>query len=266
MTIEAQLNYHVEMETKPCVFTYKPSDEEKRRMPRYALQDVVIGEGRALSEPLDLDRQGFVLVPLASQLSDFYDSQEVKRVYYPEVERRVREVTGAQRVFAFDHNVRNVELAKARLNEAQLPVFSPHNDYTNRSGPRRVRDLMGAEAETLLQRRFAIINVWKPIVGPVHATPLAMCDAASIAEGDLVDTDLVYRERVGEVQLLRYRPKQRWYYFSQMHSDEGILMKCYDASHDGRARFTAHTAFVDPTTPDNAPARESIEVRTLAFF
>jgi hypothetical protein len=93
-----------------------------------------------------------------------------------------------------------------------------------------------------------------------------MCDARTIGEGDLVETDLVYRDRTGEVQLLSYSPDHRWYSFSGMESNEALLMKCFDSERDGRARFTAHTAFVDPSSPPDAPARESIEVRTLAFF
>jgi len=47
--------------------------------------------------------------------------------------------------------------------------------------------------------------------------------------------------------------------------DEAVLIKVYDSAEDV-ARFSAHTAFEDPTTPDHAPARESIEARTLVIF
>ncbi|MBW2292144.1 MAG: methyltransferase [Deltaproteobacteria bacterium] len=266
MTLDAQLNYYVEMSGKPSVFIYKPSEQEKTRMPRYGLRDVVIHEGREHLSKLSLDEQGFVLTHHETGVGDLYDEGEVKRDYYPEMEALVARVTGASRVVAFDHNVRCAEMAKRGVNNAQMPVLSPHNDYTDRSGPQRVRDLMGDEAESLLEGRFAVINVWKPIRGPVESSPLAMCDAASIGEDELVATDLVYRDRTGEVQLLRYSPEQRWYYFSRMESNEALLMKCFDSERDGRARFTAHTAFEDPSSGPDAPARESIEVRTLAFF
>lgn len=266
MTLDAQLNYHVEMSGKPKIFVYPPSEEEKAEMPRYALRAVAIHEGRELLPKLSLDEQGFVLSHHETGVSDLYDEDEVKRDYYPEVEALVSRVTGASRVVAFDHNVRCAAMAKRGVNNAQMPVMSPHNDYTDRSGPQRVRDLMGNEAESLLEDRFAVINVWKPIRGPVESSPLAMCDAMSIGENDLVATDLVYRDRMGEVQLLRYSPEQRWYYFSGMESNEALLMKCFDSERDGRARFTAHTAFDDPNSGPDAPSRESIEVRTLAFF
>ncbi len=97
-------------------------------------------------------------------------------------------------------------------------------------------------------------------------TPLAVCDARSIKPGDLVATELKYRDRSGEVQSLAYNANHRWFYVPNMQQNEAMLIKCFDSAHDGRARFTAHSAVEDPTSPPDAPARESIEVRTLAFF
>src|SRR5581483_4399514 len=145
------------------------------------------------------------------------------------------------------------------------PVRYAHNDYTERSGPQRVRDLFPDEADGLLRSRFAVINVWKPIARRVEESPLAVCDARTIRPDDLVATDLRYRDRTGEIYSLRFTPAHRWSYFSHMRADEALLLKCFD-SDARRARFTAHTAFDDPTSPPDAPARASIEVRTLAFF
>jgi hypothetical protein len=128
-----------------------------------------------------------------------------------------------------------------------------------------VRDLAGAEAEALLGRRFAVINVWKPIRGPVETAPLAVCDARSIRLEDLVPTDLLYPDRTGEVYSLTFHPGHRWFYFPRMRSDEVMMLKCYDSDRS-LARFTAHSSFDDPTSPPDAPPRQSIEVRTLAFF
>jgi hypothetical protein len=126
--------------------------------------------------------------------------------------------------------------------------------------------LSAAEAEQRLQKRFAVINVWKPITGPVLDSPLAVCDARTMRQQDFIETNLVYSDRVGEVYSVAFREAHRWYYVSEMRSDEALLLKCYDSVEDGIARFTAHSAFRDPSTPPDAPARESIEVRTLAFF
>jgi hypothetical protein len=218
-----------------------------------------------------LDREGFKLVPHQTRVADFYDEEELKRVYYPEVERLVKAETGASRVHIFDHTLRNGAIPErpAEKEGEQLirePVLRVHNDYTVKSGPQRVRDLMGAEAGDLLNGRFAVINVWRPIRGPVEEKPLALCDARSVSPQDWVPTDLLYPDRVGEIYYVAHNPAQRWFYFPQMTREEAVLLKCYDSSTDGRARFSPHTAFADPTSPVNARPRESIEVRTLVFF
>jgi hypothetical protein len=117
-----------------------------------------------------------------------------------------------------------------------------------------------------LKNRFAEINVWRPITGPVQQWPLALCDSRTIAPEDLVATEQRYRDRNGEIYSITYNPAHRWSYFPQMRRDEAVMIKGYDSAADGRARFTAHTAFADPTSPPDAPARESIEVRALVFF
>jgi transglutaminase-like putative cysteine protease len=176
----------------------------------------------------------------------------------------VKRETGAHRVVAFDHNLRSSGRREDRESLQREPVRYAHNDYTERSGPQRVRELFPAEADELLSRRFAVINVWKPLT-PVEEAPLAVCDAQTIAPGDFVPTDLLYPDRSGEVYSMRYGATHRWFYFPRMQPDEAMLLKCYDSARD-RARFTAHSAFDDPTSPANPRSRESIEVRTLAFY
>jgi hypothetical protein len=227
---------------------------------------MTIHNARTIADQLSLDRQGFALTHQQSRVANFYDDDEVRSVYYPEVERMVKEATGAARVLVFDHNVRCGPMAKRGEKGVREPVKYAHNDYTIRSGPQRVRDLLPAEADALIANRFAVVNVWRPIRGPVQATPLAVCDAQSIAPTDLVPTELKYPDRSGEVYSLAYNPDHRWFYFPRMQADEVLLLKCYDSAADGRTRFSAHGAFDDPATPDGAPARESIEVRTLVFF
>jgi hypothetical protein len=140
-----------------------------------------------------------------------------------------------------------------------------HVDHTARSGPQRVRDFFGDEAEELLRGRIQVINLWRPIRGPLRDAPLAVCDAGSVAPSDLVPSDLVYQNRVGETYGVTYNPAHRWFYVPEMQPDEALLLKCFDSKTDGRARFAPHTAFEDPTTPADALPRESIEIRTLVF-
>ena len=110
-----------------------------------------------------------------------------------------------------------------------------------------------------------IINLWRPIKGPLLDSPLAVCDARTVKPGDLVPSDLVYPHRIGETYSVKYNPEHQWFYVPNMTADEILLLKCFDSKTDGRARFAPHTAFADPTTPSDAPPRESIELRTLVF-
>lgn len=265
--VEASVTYLVDTGEKPVVYIPAPGAGELRRTGQYSRYSVPIHDGRAIARDLSLDRHGFVLTRHDTSVSDFHDPEEVRSLYYPEMERLVKAATGASRVLVFDHNVR-VDGGTGRNDKGvREPVRIVHNDYTARSGPQRVRDLLDAdEAEALLKNRVAQINVWRPIQGPVQTAPLALADAQSIAPDDLATLYLVYPDRIGENYVATYSPDHRWYYFPEMQSHEAILIKGYDSMDDGRARFALHTAFDDPTSPAHAAPRRSIEVRTLAFF
>jgi hypothetical protein len=235
------------------------------RNTREETHQVKILDARAVKDGLSLDRQGFVVLRHPTAAADLYDEAEIAHTYYPECERLVQQATGATRVVAFDHIVRNAALM-AKDNLIKQPAGRVHNDYTAKSAPQRVRDLMGDEAEELLKHRYAEINVWRPIRGPLLRSPLALCDAQTLSEENLVASDLRYPDRTGETYAVTYNPDQRWYYFPQMQADEAVLIRCFDSARRGPARFSAHGAFDDPQTPADAPPRESIEVRTLVFF
>jgi hypothetical protein len=264
--VESTLNYLADMAEKPFFYIYEPPAGAPPRNTKGDKRTVAIADARDLAKEPSLDEEGFFLAHHRTSVENLFDPNAVRGRYYREVEELVRSVTGASRVVAFDHNVRSAAKAGQRESLAQNPVRYTHNDYTVGSGPQRVRDLFPAdEAERLLRDRFAVINVWKPIGGRVEESPLAVCDARTIRSEDFVTTDLRYPERVGEIYSLRFSPAHRWFYYSHMRPDEVMLLKCYD-SDPGRARFTAHSAFDDPTSPPDARPRESIEVRTLAFF
>jgi hypothetical protein len=178
----------------------------------------------------------------------------------------LRGITGADRVHIFDHTVRRrVPGAQDRRDGLRQPVARVHVDHTEKSGPQRVRDLLPDEADELLRGRLQIINLWRPIRGPLRDSPLAVCDAGTVSRQDLVPSDLIYPDRTGETYAVLFSPAHRWYYVPEMERDEVLLLKCYDSRSDGRARFAPHSAFVDPTTPSDAPPRESIELRSLVF-
>jgi hypothetical protein len=264
--VQGLLNYLRDTGERPVVYLCEPPPGVPIRSGESVKHTMLVHDGRAVADHLTLDSQGFAFVHNDSEVENFYDPDEVRRIYYPEVARLVKHVTGAFRVEVFDHNVRCEPMARQKINGAHEPVKFAHNDYTLKSGPQRVRDLMGEEAEELLKHRFIEINVWRPIRGPVEESPLAVCDAQSMSLSDFIPTDLKYSDRTGEVYSLKYNSNHRWYYFPKMKRNEVLLLKCYDSATDGRARFTAHTAFDDPMSPPGAPARESIESRMLAFF
>jgi hypothetical protein len=266
-TVEASLNYITESSEKPVYYAYEPPAGTPRVTGTFVAQTVPIRNAREVVDDLSLDKQGFELTHQETAVQDFYDQEEVKRIYYPEVERLLKEATGAEKVVIFDHQVRNLPLAQRGEKNAREYGKAVHNDYTAKSGPRRVRDhLPAAEADQRLKNRFAEINVWRPIRGPIESTPLALCDAGSIEAKDFVPSDLIYRDKVGETYRFTYNPNHRWFYFPHLERNEVILLKCYDSKEDGRARFTAHTAFEDPTSAPDAAPRESIEVRALLFW
>jgi len=266
-SVQSTLNYIIPGGEKPVTQSNLPGEVRvTSNTGNYQAHPVTIRNGRLVSG-FSLDREGFLLVKHETKMKDFYNDDEVKRVYYPEIEQLVKRCTGAARVLVFDHTLRAENDAVREEKFASRPVRSVHNDYTEWSGPQRVRDLLPKEeAEALIAKRFSVIQVWRPVRNPVVSAPLAIADSTSIEPKDLVGTERRYPDRVGEIYHLKYNPGHRWFYFPNMQTDEAIVFKCYDSMKDGRSRWSAHAAFDDPTSPPNAPARESIEMRTLAFF
>jgi hypothetical protein len=266
--LEASLNFLRPMQGRPVSWQYDPPPGIPQRTGNYDAHAVTIRNARPLAPGLSLDVEGFALLRAPSAFADFQDEEAIRSFYYPEVERLLAEVTGASLVINFDHNVRNA--ARAARGEAGIrgPVDRTHNDFTSRSGPDRARRelaLRGLDAGALLRRRFAIVNLWRPIGRAVEKSPLALCDARTIADDDLVATDLLYRDRIGETFALRHNPAQHWYYFPRISPDEAILIKSYE-SDPRAARFSPHAAFDDPTGPPDAPERESVETRALIIY
>jgi hypothetical protein len=262
----ATLNYSVDNGEKLVNETFGPGNIRRRSSGSYEQRQVPIASGRPLSDRLSLDAQGFVLVRHPTAMTDFFDREALRTIYYPEIERLVKEASGASRVFIFDHTLRSGDEDEREAKLIREPVLYVHNDYTDWSGPQRLRDFLPDEAEVLLRRRFAIIQVWRPIDRPVQRNPLAIADASSVAPEDLVIAERRYPDRVGQTYRVKYNPGHRWFYFPEMRREEAIVFKVYDSLADGRARFTPHTSFDDANTPAGAPPRQSIEVRCFAFF
>jgi hypothetical protein len=246
--------------------TFGPNNIRRRRTGTHVSQRMAVRNGRLLADQLSLDGQGFVFVEHNTKVKDFFDSEQLESVYYPEVEQLIKDASGASRVVIFDHTLRSGDETERETKLIREPVLSAHNDYTEWSGPQRVREALPDEAEALLARHFAIIQVWRAINQPIRANPLAVADAKSVEMEDLLVAERRYPHRVGQTYRLKYNPNHRWFYFPEMRRDEALVFKVYDSEKDGRARFTPHTSFVDPAFPPNAPPRQSIEVRAFAFF
>lgn len=264
--VHGELNYLVPMRERAYRYAERAPPGANETNMRYRAQPVVIENAR-LGRPPSLECEGFQFETYKTTMRDFFDPEEVARVYDTEVEALLKTRTGASRILIFDHTLRRrMPDADDGLDGFRAPALRVHVDYTEKSGPQRVRDLLAGEAERLLSRRVAFINVWRPISDVVRDAPLALCDARSVHPRDLVPTDLIYRNRTGEIYYVSFDTRHRWLFVPEMQPNEVILLKNYDSARDGRARFTPHAAFLDPTAPPMARPRESIEVRAIAFF
>jgi hypothetical protein len=264
--LTVEIPYTVASGEKLVNETFGPNNIRRRKTGDHELQPMAIQNGRMLAGQLSLDEHGFVFVEHKTEVRNFFDADQLRSVYYPEVERLIESTSGAGRVVIFDHTLRSGDEAEREEKLIREPVLSAHNDYTEWSGPNRLREFLPEEADRLLSRRFAIIQVWRAINQPIRSNPLALAHAKSVAMEDLLVAERRYPHRVGQTYRLKFNPNHRWTYFPEMRRDEALVFKVYDSATDGRARFTPHTSFADPATPHPAPARQSIEVRAFAFF
>src|SRR5690348_13854495 len=264
--IEATLNYIVDDGSKVFTIVAGPGGSDTRSGGKPDPRRITIHNGRPHASDFVLERHGFRFVRHDTKMKEFYDEDEIRRVYYPEMEALIKAESGARRVVVFDHTLRTADDVLREQQKIREVVRRAHNDYTEWSGPQRVRDILPDEADELLKRRFAIIQVWRPIRYPVETHPLAIADARTVSFDDFLISERRYPNRKGQTYVITYNPKHKWYWLPRQAREEALVFKVYDSAKDGRARWTAHTAFDDPTTPPNARPRESIEIRTLAFF
>lgn len=267
-TVHAPMNYTVDNGRPADYYFYEPDPSVELNPPGTDTRIVPIADGWPLVNRFSADREGFELKPFDPGFTAFDDDAAVKSAFYDQVIAFVQRQTGAKRVVVFDHTLRKrlPPDLKQQTTVSRPAVVLVHSDYTVTSGPQRVREIVPDDADTLLKNRVAFYNVWKPLYEVVEELPLAVIDASSQVEADLLRMDLKYRERTGEIYVLRHADAHRWWYFPRMTPDQALLIKTYDSETDGRARFPGHSAFEDPNSPPNPKRRESIEVRTMAFF
>ncbi|RFU32278.1 hypothetical protein B7463_g4074, partial [Scytalidium lignicola] len=262
--VATELNYYQDPGdgTPPApYYVGKPNNVDRPHAP----QSVIIHDIAGNEDKYTLDSHGFQFVKHESKEKDFLDDERIKAEYYPEVEQLLKDVTGATRVFIFDHTIRR---APVDIRDGTVQLRGPgkrvHIDQSYKASEGRVKQHLPDEADELLKKRFQIINVWRPI-NTIFRDPLAAADAHSVPDSDLIPAALIYPDREGETYIVKPSPNHQWYFKYAQRPDEPLFIKCYDSIDDGRARRIAHTAFLDPAH-DDKPPRESIEVRTLVFY
>ena len=271
--VGATLSYAAPSVERPFNYAYGPPPgtpwENYEREERL----VTIADARDAVSQVTVDGEGFSLFDAPSAVRDFLDPEEVVRRYYPEVAQIACAATGAMRAYVFDHLVRKLPPGSAVLDFGRSAKDAPpsangqvHNDYTERSGLRRLALVLGEQAVERGVSRYSIVNVWRSICAPVLDAPLAVCDARTIRVTDLVSAEVRYPDRTGEIYLGLHNPHHRWHYFSAMDRSEALVFKQYDSQVSGVARFTLHAAFRHPDAPAGVPPRQSIEARCLVVY
>ena len=268
--VQAPLSFIRRQDTKPVFLSAALTGGEARTYFNTDLRPVGVSDMRDIAENLSVDREGFELRTHPTEVDDLYDDDAIEMAYTAEIQALLRDRFAASRVAVFDVTRRSDAGDGARNPDGHRgPATQIHVDYTAKSGPQRAKDVLGEEEFARLAAsgaRVVQINVWRPIRGPVQRSPLALADATTLRADDLIATDQVFPDRIGEIYHVAHDPAQRWYYAPRMTRDEVLLIKGWDSRDDGRAKFTPHTAFTIPGTPVDAPPRESIEVRTFVII
>ncbi|MGD8324576.1 MAG: CmcJ/NvfI family oxidoreductase [Gammaproteobacteria bacterium] len=266
--MHSAVNYISPDTDKPEVFLFEPPPGVPRQFPtvRHVVQ---VHNGREDLDALSLDRQGFVLRnDPRSVVADFYDEKVIEEGYYANMAGLIKRETGASDVVVFDHTYRSSRELRPGESDANQPVVNAHSDYTNESGPARAADVCGDRySEAIEERRYLIVNVWRPINGTVEQKPLALCDIRSMYAEDFVAARIRFPNgRNGGVMAIRHRDEHRWFYFPKMSVDEVLLFKSFDPRAFGANRFGAHCAVEEPGMTGDERTRESIEIRAVALF
>jgi hypothetical protein len=266
-SITAKFNYIIDNGRPPVRYIDWPEMAHLAIDPVYDQREMRVYNGRPMRGEFNIDTHGFVFADHATRVSDFTSEAERKTVYDAEVQSLIQRYSGAASVVVFDHTLRVSDVAGQKAIDARPTVKGVHNDYTEASAPVRLAEIVGKEeAVRRLQKRWAIIQVWRPIRGDVLRDPLGICDGRSIPRKGFIRVQRRYKERTGEVYHIAHNPAHVWFWFPRMTRNEALVFKVFDSDESKPSRFTAHSAFDDPGAAPDAPSRESIETRCFAFF
>ncbi len=268
-TVRAPINY-LEDDARDSV--WYAQDSWRSHMP-LRMETMTIEDARPIRSRFSLDREGVFLADAPTAVLDFRDREAVERTYVAELEEAVKAVSGAHRVAVSKTWVHRHSDRSKRFGEegTTYPARYAHIDYSDESGPTAARQWLGEDpaAEELFKGRFAIFNLWRALSAPPQDCPLCIADATTVDANDLVVSHIVLgppeREMRIQTKMVAFNPTHRWVYFPDMRRDELLLFRGYD-SDPARSRPAPHTAFDDPGVGDEAPPRESIDIRCVAFF
>jgi len=271
--VTAPLQFLLPTGQAPVQYTYPPPDGTPWESGRYEAKTVEIADARAAGRQPSIVREGFELWDAPTALRDHHDADHVRAAYYPELEALALLATGGQRAYVFDHLVRQhapcsgpLDFGRSTKGQPAAPNARIHTDYTEQSGQRRLELVLSTQAQALPRAPYCIVNIWRSLRGPAWDTPLALCDARSVDSSDLIEAQVRYPRRDGEIYLARYSPRHRWFYYSGLDRHEALVFKQNDSRINGTSRFVPHAAFVHPRPPADALPRVSIEARCLVML
>lgn len=270
--IQARVEYLAERVERPVYYASsagRDAAHDINEPMRFVTVDVDDARARTDADEVDefgLHASGFDLLEFPTRVDNFLDDEQIRSIYEPEIEAFLKSVTGCSRVAIFDHTVRASDPAVREVKQIREPAYLVHNDYTENSGFVCLRENLGDEAEMLAERRFQIVNIWRPLVDPVEDYPLALCDARSLNIEDLITTERRAPNHVGEIQLAVHDPRHRWFYYPEMRPPEVLLFKTFDSIDGGVTPCSIHSAIRLPDAPASARPRESVESRVFLFY
>ena len=271
----APISYLSEKETCPETLIFPRSSGRETIRPKQEEHLVSIQDLRREDEAINLENQGFELIKHQTKIRNLYDNDTVKKYYYPEMAQFLKIHLGAEEVLVFDHNQRSRSRADRGEVGMRYPVSAAHVDYTRNSGAKRARDILADFGKQEYEsNHLALINIWRPINGPVIDMPLAICGGVTISTDDLIESPIKHfsensdeaANHAGTIYSLRYSKLHRWYYVSEMQENEVLLLKNWHSANGSGVFNAPHTGFKNPKASENTKPRESIEIRTLVIY
>lgn len=269
--VSAAINYLGEIAEPPYMYYVPPPDGQPFTNLVDDAREVRIADASSALGRFTIEDDGFQFVSHGHDFDDFYDDARIRAEYFPVVEQFFRDMLGVEAVQVYDYSVRRPDHGEARPDGIPVagyfrrPIRRAHGDFAPVSGERFGTRFAGEMGMDTSGRRYRSFNLWRPIRGPLTDAPLALCHPGSVAEDDLVSMQQFLGERDNFISALRYNPAHRWLYQPAMQRHQGIVFSSYDSTKPCSRGVVTHSAFDDPTSPEDGLPRESIEIRVIAI-